>query len=121
MIKDEVFTTGAGSKIKYKSYAEPHEELRRCCQTIPEGEFRHKEKEHRCDVKHDHHTCRDKCTAWFVLYQPKHDICFHHFFIFFLSYSGYYCELEFGHTTPHDCAHGNMRNTKFYATEGTLF
>ena len=37
---------------------------------------------------------------------------------------GYYCSLEIGHYENdgsfHDCVHGNMRNTIFYATEETV-
>ena len=38
-----------------------------------------------------------------------------------IIFSGYFCQEKFGHYEEngsfHDCVHGNMRNTVFYATE----
>eukprot|EP01083_Nonionella_stella_P124111 374515_1 len=101
IIEKEVFTTGAGSTIEYDSYAQVNAEKKRCCRKIPIGKFYHEGTDHRCysgDPKDNIHTCDETC-----------DSC------------GYYCQEKFGHYKDsgsfHDCVHGNMRNTVFYATE----
>ena len=97
VVEKATIVTGAGSTIEYDAYAEVNAERKRCAQRIPVGKFRHDGDDHKCwSGERVIHTCTEQC-----------DSC------------GYYCDQEFGHYERdgsfHDCVHGNMRNTIFYA------
>lgn len=90
-----MFVTGAGDNIEYILHAVPTPMRKRCVIPFPVGEFGHDGKHHKCST--DAHTCTETCDA-----------------------CGYYCELEFRHNGPHDCTHGNMKKTTFYATDDVV-
>eukprot|EP01084_Bolivina_argentea_P129404 228556_1 len=92
--KKQVFVTGAGSKIEYESYANANGKQLACCTKIPIGKMRHDGDVHICARNKSSHTCTEKCGS-----------------------CNYFCDKKYGHGDEHDCAHGNMRNTIFYATE----
>eukprot|EP01084_Bolivina_argentea_P248183 415126_1 len=101
IVEKECLITGVGSKILYDLYAEQNGWKKRCCKTIPIGLFKHSGNDHKCydgDLSQNIHTCEEKC-----------DGC------------GYFCVSPYNHYQNkgsfHDCIHGNMRNTVFYATE----
>lgn len=99
VVEKATFVTGAGDTIEYDAYAECNAEKERCAQRIPVGRFSHDGDDHKCFAEGKKtHTCEERC-----------DTC------------GYYCDKEIGHYERdgsfHDCVHGNMRNTIFYATE----
>eukprot|EP01083_Nonionella_stella_P205503 748291_1 len=96
IVKKETFIGGAGTKFEYDSYADVNAKTKRCCKKIPIGQFEHAGDDHKCydESQENVHTCDVAC-----------DTC------------GYYCEKPYGHPKKHNGQHGNMRNTKFYASD----
>ena len=104
IVEKEVFETGAGSKIEYESFAEANGGKKRCHRKIAVGHFKHSGDDHKCysgKASENVHSCDVSCES-----------------------CGYFCQLKFGHYsqsgTFHDCVHGNMRNTKFYASDDVV-
>eukprot|EP01083_Nonionella_stella_P165863 552908_1 len=95
IVKKEMFIGKAG-KFEYDSYADVNATRKQCYRKIPIGKFKHDGDDHRCydESKENVHTCDVAC-----------DTC------------GYYCEKPYGHSQKHNGQHGNMRNTKFYASD----
>ena len=84
--KEDCYETGAGSKIKYKSYTAQEPIRKQCSITIPPYQTTHAGG-HSCRSTQEH-SCEERCP-----------MC------------KYICHRKIGHPGEHETVHGNMRET----------